>query len=232
MTCGLMLAAAIAGSGCNQPASPRGPAVSTAASADVCQAEPLAPFDCSIEGGMPGTLMRFSGQVTGIEAADAFGRVHFVVREASGAERRLTFQAPDGELPVQSGATYDFEIDRVGGSPTASGLIVRDAAGVLFAAASDQGIGDHVLTGGVPGITLGLVATDCPSRPHDACVEDIVNRTLQVTIAGQQAALHNGESARLGGYAVRCLIAQKVTYSGRCPDFALFGVSYTIARAK
>jgi hypothetical protein len=228
----LILAAAFAGPGCNQPASPQNQPASTATGADACQAEPLAPFDCSIAGGMPGTSTRFSGQVTGIEPADEFGRLHYVVREASGAEHRLALKAPDQTLPIVSGGTYDFELDRVGGTPTASGLIVRDEAGVLFAAASDQGIGDHVLADGAPGITLGLVALDCSSRPHDACVEGIFNRTLQVSIAGQEAALHNGESAVVGGYSVRCLIAQQVKYSARCRDFALFGVSYTIARVK
>jgi hypothetical protein len=225
----MILVAATCGWGCNEPASPRRLGTSAV---DPCLAEPLAPFDCALEGGMSGISIRFSGRVTGIEPADEFGRVHVVVREASGTDRRLTIQAPVQALPVANGGTYDFEIDRVGGMPTATGLIVRDDAGLVFAAASDQGIGDHVLAKGVPGITLALAASDCPSRPHDACVESVVNRTLRVSTAGKDAALHNGESATLGGYAVRCLIAQQVKYSNRCSDFALFEVSYTIARVQ
>src|SRR6266850_2728838 len=87
VACGLILAVAIAGAGCNQPSSPRGQAGTTAAGAEGCQAEPLAPFDCSIEGGMPGTQARFSGKVTDIEPADGFGRLHYVVQEAAGSER-------------------------------------------------------------------------------------------------------------------------------------------------
>jgi len=231
--CGLVLAAAIAGTGCNQPSSPRGQAGTTTAGAEGCQAEPLAPFDCSIEGGMPGTQAHFSGKVTDIEPADGFGRLHYLVQEAAGSEHRLAFQAAGQALPVEKGGTYEFEIERVGGSPTAGSLIVRDQEGVLFAGASDQGIGSHVLAGGVPGFTLGLAATDCPSRPHDPCVEAVYNRTLQVAFAGgQQAALFNGETATLGGYTIRCLIAQDVKYGGHCPDYALYGVSYTIARAR
>ena len=218
--------------GCNEPASPRGAVAIKTVAAEPCAAEPLAAFDCAQEGGSASGALHFSGVVTAAEPADEFGRQRFNVREASGTEHRLAFQAPDQTLPVEVGKGYDFELDRVGGMPTASGLIVRDGQGLVFAAASDQGLGSHVLQAGVPGVGLELLPSTCASRAKGDCFDAVFNRALQVSYAGASAKLYQGQSAQLGGYEVRCLIAQQVTYSARCADYALHAVSYTIARVK
>src|SRR5258706_4496208 len=217
--------------GCNEPASPRQQAQPRSSAAEPCSAEPLAPFDCAPEGALSETSQRFSGTLTAIEAPDDMGRRFFVVRDPAGAVHRLALQPADLELPLAVGHVYDFEVDRVGGMPPASGLIVRDGDGVVFAGASDQGIGGHVLTGGVPGIGLELLAPTCPSRAAGECFESVFNRALKVTRGGESVELHQGESAQLGGYEVHCRIAQQVKYSARCADFAVHAVSYTIARA-
>jgi len=218
--------------GCNQPASPRGPVAGKVVASEPCLALPLAPFDCAEEGGTFQTSVRFSGAVAAIEGPDEFGRRHYVVREASGTEHRLAVQPPDLTLPIESGHGYDFELDRVGGMPTASGLIIRDGEALVFAGASDQNVADHVLKDGVPGFGLELLASTCPSRGEGECYEAVFNLALQATHAGGSAALYQGQVARLGGYEVRCLIAQQVKYSARCSDFGLHAVSYIIARVK
>lgn len=218
--------------GCNEPASPRGQLLAKSPAADRCAVEPLAPFDCAEVGGTFQPSLRFSGTVDAIEAADEFGRWHILVREASGVEHRLAYQAPDQPPALETGHAYDFELDRAGGMPPASGLIVRDAEGLVFAAASDQGIGAHVLADGVPGVGLRMLPPTCPSRGAGNCFDAAFNRALEVSRAGERVELFQGERVSLGGYEVRCLIAQQVKYNTRCRDFALVAVSYTIARVK
>ena len=224
--------AVFAATGCNEPASPRGAVSRKAVATEPCAAEPLAPFDCAQDGGSAAGSVHFSGVVSATEAADEFGRQHFSVREASGLVHRLVFQAAGQPLPVEESQAYDFELDRVGGMPPVSGLIVKDGHGLVFAGASDQGIGAHVLGAGVSGFRLELLPSTCASRAQGDCFEAVFNRALQVSSAGESVKLYQGESARLSGYEVRCLIAQQVQYSARCADFALHAVSYTIARVK
>lgn len=216
--------------GCNEPASPRPQQTTRPSAAEPCSAEPQAPFDCAVEGAPSDPSLHVTGQVTAIEAPDDMGRRHIAVSERTGTVYRLAVQPSDLELPLETGHTYDFELDRVGGMPPASGLIVRDADGIVFAGASDQGIGMHVLTGGVPGVGLELLAPTCPSRGAGECYDAVFNRALKLTLGGETVELHQGESVQLGGYVVHCRIAQQVKYSARCADFAMHAVSYTIAR--
>jgi len=228
----VLVTAVLAIPGCNEPASPRAQLQGRSVAADRCTAQPLAPFDCAEIGGTFQTSLRFSGTVAAIEAPDEFGRWHIGVREPSGAEHRLAYQAPDQPPPVETGHAYDFEIDRAGGMPPASGLIVRDAEGLVFAGASDQGIGDHVLAGGIPGVGLRLLPPACASRGAGDCFEAAFNQALEVSRADERVELVQGERVTLGGYDVRCLIAQQVKYNTRCRDFAMVAVSYTVARMK
>jgi hypothetical protein len=218
--------------GCNEPASPRGQFRAKSLAAEPCAAEPLAPFDCAPEGGTSQVSIHFSAQVASIAVPDEFGRRLYVVREASGMEHRLAVQAPDPGLPVVTGQTYEFELERVGGMPAASGLIVRDPEGLVFAGASDQGVGDHVFRDGVPEVALQLLPSRCASRAQGDCFDAVFNRALEVSRGGEQVELFQGGRVSLGGYEVRCLIAQQVKYNTRCRDFALVAVSYTIARVK
>lgn len=218
--------------GCNEPASPRGQIQAKSSAAEPCAAEPLAPFDCAQEGALSQTSIHFSAQVVSIAAPDELGRWFYFLREASGMEHRLVVQAPDPGLPVVTGQTYDFEVERVGGMPAASALLVRDPNGLLFAGASDQGVGDHVLRGGVPEVALQLLPSRCASRAQGDCFDAAFNRALEVSRGGEHVELFQGDRVSLGGYEVHCLIAQQVSYNARCRDFALVGASYTIARVK
>ena len=179
----------------------------------------------------PPLSARFAGTL--LSRADLEPDVYrYVIRDASGAERRLTYRAPGGPLPLREGASYEFQVDYVGGAPAASGLLIRDGAGLLFAGASDQRLGSHVLKEGVPPFTLALLPPACSSRRRDTCFDAITNVPLQVRSESVSVELHNGESARLGSYRVTCLTAQAVAYSGRCADAGLPAVSYIILRAE
>ena len=212
--------------GCNEPASPRtGPA--RAQQDEPCQAEPLEAFDAS-EIGSAGGSASFTARVTGIEAPDEFGRTVVALAESGGALHRLSLRLGGATNPLQAGSEYDFALERVGGTPPASALVVRDAAGLVLAGATDQGIGAHVLAAGVPGFALELLPSGCGSRPHDACVEAAFNLPLRVTHGGRSATIFQGGDALLEGYQIRCLVAQRVQYSSRCADYALPGVSWII----
>lgn len=218
--------------GCRQPAVPDADPVTRdgegrGRTADACTAEPLVAFDASLDVPMSETTLEFEGVLESSDPADEFGRVSYRFT-SSGGPRRLVVRG--ATLPLRDGASYAVRVERVGGSPPASGLLVRDANGLVFAAASDQTIGGLVLAGGVPGFALRLENSTCASRGAGECFRAAVNRPLRVQHGDASATLHHGDVARLGAFDVRCLIAQQVEYGG-CPDFALHAVSFTIARA-
>jgi hypothetical protein len=222
--------------GCRQPAVPtHGDARDAGSGVEVqrtdgapCSAEPREPFDVTLETPMSDTSLEFAGILEAIEPADPDGRVSYRIT-AAGASHRLMVRG--ATLPLHTGGAYEARIERVGGSPPASGLLIRDATGLVFAGASEQRIGAHVLTGGVPGFTLQLETTNCPSRAQGDCFRSAVNRALAVAHGDARATLYHGDVARFGDFEVRCLIAQDVDYGGRCPDFAFHAVSFTVARA-
>ena len=225
----LALALALLGSGCNEPAAPTTHHSGNSAS-DACTVEPLAPFDAA-EMGVYDPAARIAGTLEEVQAPDEFGRTVLRVTDASGAERRIAVTLAGGSVPVAPGAKVTITLERVGGMPAASALVIEDRTGLVFAGASDQAIGAHVLQSGIPGFTLELLDTGCASRTHDPCLASVSNLGLRVTRGAESVTLHHRDSATLGGFEVRCLVAQHATYTGQCPDFALQGVSFTIARA-
>jgi hypothetical protein len=180
----------------------------------------------------PPLSARFAGVLVASSPGSEPDAYRYVIRDASGAERRLAYRAPGGPLPLRNGGSYEFQVDYVGGSPAASGLLIRDQAGLLFIGASDQRLGSHVLKKGSPPFTLALLPAACSSRRSDTCLDAVVNLPLQVRSADGSVELHNGESARLGTFRVTCLTAQAVSYSSRCADAGLPAVSYMIVRAE
>lgn len=230
----LVLPAAIAfalfGSGCNEPAAPATHHSGNSAS-DACSVEPLTAFDAS-EVGVYAPTTSIAGTMQQLAQPDEFGRMVMTVLDGSGTQRRLALTLPEGSsVPVAPGSKVTIHLERVGGSPPAASLVIEDDAGLLFAGASDQAIGAHVLQGGISGFTFELLDEGCASRAHDTCLASVANLGLRVTHGTDTATLHHRDTATLGGFDVRCLVAQHATYTGQCPDFALAGVSYTIARA-
>ena len=222
------LAFALVGSGCNQPAGLTHHSGNS--TADACAAEPLTPFDVSAMDFDPSAGL--AGTLQAVPPPDEFGRTILTVRDASGAEHRLALTLPPGSsVSIAPGAKVTIHLERVGGWPSASALVVEDDAGLLFAGASDQAIGALVLKGGISGFTFELFDQGCASRAHDNCIASVTNLGLRVTHGGESATLHHRDTATLGGFEVRCLVAQHATYTGRCQDYALQGVSFTIARA-
>jgi len=230
LSAGLATLAFLLVPGCNDPAAPGAHAIHTTTPQESCEAAPLEAFDAYDAGALGSTGARFDARVSAIGDPDAFGQTAIVLRNADGTEHRLVLRLGGDAAPIQPGAEYTFDLQHIGGSPPASALVVRDAEGLVFAGATDQTLGAHVLAQGIPGFALALLDPTCASRPHDDCVEALFNLPLQVTTGGASATLYNGQSAELGGYTVRCRVAQSARYSGRCPDYGLPGVSYTIAR--
>jgi hypothetical protein len=194
-----------------------------------CFREPASAMTVYVDSRSP-TPSRFRGTVTEIDTAAADGFVVVTVRDSLLVERKIHVSAAGSSLPLRKGPAYDFQIESVGGFPSASGLIVRDSTGILYAGASDQTVGGHVLKDGVPGFALTLESAGCPSRPHDDCYDGLYNLRLSVTHAGQTIRLMHPETGRVDAYAITCLVAQRVDYNGKCADAGLQGVSWTIER--
>jgi len=113
--------------GCHDAAAPRG--VAQTSGADPCAAQPLEAFDASLDGASSEPVATFSGEVTAIDPADAFGRILVRIGVSSGTEQRLWVRNSGRLLPLQVGGSYSFHLEHVGGSPPASALVVRDAGG-------------------------------------------------------------------------------------------------------
>ncbi len=160
------------------------------------------------------------------------GLTDLVLAESGGGRRQVAFASPTGLPPVNEGESYAFRLDYVGGAPDATAIVIRDGEGLLYAAATDQRPGAAVLRDGLPGFTLSLLPAECGSRLESECYEAVRNLGLAVEHAGRRVVLFQGESAVLDDYRVDCLIAQEVTYSSRCADAGLPGVSYVITRLR
>ena len=146
------------------------------------------------------------------------------------SEHSITLGGGPGSLPLTAGANYRLHIEHRGGFPPASGFWVEDEEGIVAAGASDWDVARLVLKEGIPSFELALLPASCPSRTSDRCFDAVQNRALRISYRGESIELFQGESAELGPYRIRCLIAQQVTYSDRCCDAGVPGVSYWIVR--
>jgi hypothetical protein len=195
-----------------------------------CEAEPLGHLTAFLEEPAPPLSARLTGTVVTSSPGPAPDEYRYVIRDAAGSERRLTYRAPGGPLPVKVGTAYEFQVDHVGGAPPASGLLIQDRSGLVFAGATDQRLGSHVLKDGLPDLALSPMPPACPSRPTGTCFEAIRNQPLRATYSGRSVDLVHGQSARLGPYRITCLTAQSVTYRPSCADAGLPAVSYLVVR--
>jgi len=98
-------------------------------------------------------------------------------------------------LPIAEGRSYEIQVDFFGGAPPASAIVLRDSTGLLFAAATDQSIGGHVLRNGLPEFRLELVESDCPSRASDRCYDSIANSISAGFPRWKTRDLRHGQSA-------------------------------------
>jgi hypothetical protein len=196
-----------------------------------CQAEPVGWVTVFLEQSRESRSINLVGTVVESEVPDDLGFRHYLIEDVSGARHRLTYGGPTDPPPLGQGQTYELQVDYIPGMPSPNGILVRDDEGLLFAAASDHGLGDKVFVDGVSGFRLSLEISDCPNRSRHKCYESIVNIRLSVEYAGETVDLFQGQSARLGPYRVACLLAQDVIYSDACADAGMFRVSYTITRA-
>jgi hypothetical protein len=202
-----------------------------------CTAEPVGAITAYLLTAAPAAHLDVEGPVVSLSPVDANGIQEMVIRDAStGGLDTLRYGVwghPDRfvALPVTPGRSYRVTLDHVGGFPEASGILIQDERGVLFAAASDRGPGELALTGGVPGFGIALEPTDCVSRSTDECFTYLRNMRLRVTRAEASAALIHGEEASLAGYRVVCLTAQEAGYTNACADAGVVNLSYVIARA-
>jgi hypothetical protein len=194
-----------------------------------CSADPAQPLAVFLEGDALSPV-RFDGTVTARDTAGADGFTILVIRDRQGNEHRIHLRAPGGGPTLHAGAAYSFLIETAPGFPTASGLVVQDSAGIVFAGASDQSPGGHVLKDGLPGLTLVLEDAPCRSRGHSECYDALYNRRLRAIMDGRTLVLFHPHSGFLGNYRLTCLTAQRVIYNKRCADAGQTAVSWTLER--
>lgn len=197
-----------------------------------CFSEPEEPLVVFLEGPGEGGTRRIEGQLIQTIADDDLGFRTLVFRDQSGRSHRLRMRAPLAPLPFEEGVDYALQVDYLPGFPSANGILVTDAEGVVLAGVADQGSQSLVLKGGIPGLEIELLPTDCPRRRSDECYQGIFNGVLRVTDPAETVELYQRESKRLGRYAIHCLVAQEIHYSENCLDAGLNGLSYLIVRVE
>jgi hypothetical protein len=168
---------------------------------------------------------------TVVDVASSEG-VHRYRLRAGEPDLILTYRAPEPIPGVTAGGSYRFQVDYSMGSPDASGIIVSHEDRLIFAAVSDQKMGQHVLAEGIPGFEIEALPPACPSRGRTDCHESLINVPMRVRHAGSSVTLHHGEASPLGDFVVRVLTAQEVTYASRCADAGLTGISLSISRRR
>lgn len=195
-----------------------------------CQALPLEPVHVMLAGKTePVSSTRFAGKVLSLSGPDKLGNVRITIQSSNGTDRVLVCRIAGALLRLEQKKTYEFQVDYAAGTPTLSGLLIHEGGNLLFAAASNQRPGYHVLKEDF-GFKVELLSTACPSRQQDRCYEAIRNGVLRVTRGDTSVDLVNGESAPLAGFRVHCLTAQHVAYRKGCADAALVALSYAIVR--
>jgi hypothetical protein len=174
-------------------------------------------------------------RVLSVSSFDSTGMQTLVVRDTTtAAVDTLVYGAPPSTkvppVPLRIGDLVTVTLDHVGGWPTVQGILITDGIGVLFAAASDDRPGGHVLKDGLPGFTLELLPPTCDSRPHNDCYDSIRNAPFRVTHGSDSVTVYHGESADIDPWVVHCFTAQAVEYNSNCADAGLIGLSYAVAR--
>lgn len=134
---------------------------------------------------------------------------------------RLTWLAKEPMGNVKAGGTYRFGVNYRPGFPDASSVLVYEGDRLTFAAVTD-------LETEVPGLLITPGEATCPSRGRTKCHKALVNRPLIV----EGRPFHHGDTARAGGFEVRVLMAQKITYDSRCADAGRPGISFTVTRVE
>lgn len=197
---------------------------------DACRREPLGSTNAFFAGGSP--QAELTATVAAITPLPDLGGYRYDLQELSGTVRKLTWIAPTAMEGIEAGRRYRFVVDYAGGFPDSSGILVYDGETLYFAALTDQTLFAHVLKSGVPGFSMKLGEPSCGSRGSTKCHPTMVNLPLIVASGGTEKTLHHGETAVLGDYVVQPLTAQRVTYSPRCADAGVPGVSLIITRRK
>jgi len=211
---------------------PREGATTAASPAAVARCEAVPPGPVVVFERVPqdaGTRTFSAALAQVIPPADS-GLTDLILEEPGGERRRVAFSSPAGLPPLREGSVCSFRLDYVGGEPDAAAIVIEDADGLVYAAATDQHPGAAVLREGLPGWEFTLLPAECASRPAGSCYEAIRNTGLAIEHDGRRVVLFHGESATLGRYRVDCLVSHEVVYSPSCADAGLPGVSWAISR--
>jgi hypothetical protein len=194
-----------------------------------CEYEPVGDVSVWVDDVDAFQQLSFSGTVESIVQEDQQPH-RLSIMEETGKQWSIRYRVPGMALPIEIGQHYEFEVQHVGGWPSASSVFVWDRDGLLFVGVSDWDVGSNVAKSGIPGFEIEKVSSDCESRPHSRCYDELKNAVLKASARKESVVLFHGESARLGSYDVTCLTCQDVVYNSSCADAGLIGVSYTIVR--
>jgi hypothetical protein len=201
--------------------------------AERCKREPVGSFQAFLDDERDQRPVRsssFAGTLTFFLPEDDLGFAHLRIRADDGMEWRIAYRLPVGSLPLRANERYRFRLEYAAGFPDASGLLISDDSGLVFAGVQDQRPSARVFRDGVPGFELALIRSDCSSRQRDRCYKSIRNARLRVNHGQRSAELFHGDSVTLGAYRVIALTVQDVDYSPQCADAGLVALSYAIFR--
>jgi hypothetical protein len=179
--------------------------------------------------------LRFEGTIVARIPRDDLGFRRLRLRDDVGKIWVMAYDLPTAvglDLPVRDGQRYDFTVDYAAGSPAAGGLIVREGGALVFAAASDQRLGEHVLRDGIEPFHVEQLPPSRDGCSDDRCIEAIRNCAMRFTIGGVSVELFQGASGALGEYRAVVLAAREVTYRAECADAGVVGLSYAVTRTR
>lgn len=161
---------------------------------------------------------------------DEAGFYRIKVQDAASNEHTLAYRDPLHVSPFREGDEVSVQVEYVPGMPSPSSLRVWKDEVLEFLAVSDFAPGSRVLKDGTSDLSFSWVVTNEEIPTENPCIESQMRRILRVTLGNDATSLNQGDIRSFGPYTITCLASREVTYTNRCADAGVFGVSFVARR--
>jgi len=204
-----------------------------------CKRLPEGEFTFHTDPARFGEAYSFSAAVQSIEFIPGDPAVHEYRLRASPTQTVvLTVNDNGAPLPIETGQTYAFEVQAVGGVPAAQGIRISDAGGLRYMAVTDWRPNYTIFPDGYG--SLGAAGrlqaffgdAGCDPREEDtACFHEIRNYRLEFVLGGtRRVKLWNGQDARLEGWRFHLHKASRVQVKVGCSEGLQQQISFFVER--
>ncbi|NNF08371.1 MAG: hypothetical protein HKN21_16540 [Candidatus Eisenbacteria bacterium] len=161
---------------------------------------------------------------------DEAGFYRIRVQDAASNEHTLAYRDPLQVSPFREGDEVSVQVEYVPGMPSPSSVRVWRDEVLEFLAVSDFAPGSRVLKDGTSDLSFSWVVTNDEIPTDNPCIESQMRRILRVTLGNDATSLNQGDIKTVGPYTITCLASREVTYTNRCADAGVFGVSFVARR--